>query len=144
MGGQVTISGSLIESPPACCEAPGFPSSTTAIPFGQSNTPCPKPAPVSTGAKVRNVQSANAFVALSGVGANDDVTQADTVYIRVRSGSSFQARITTNNPLGSPIVAVIPFSGLLLFEPDAVAGFYVTLLEVQGAGQIEYFASGLQ
>ena len=139
--GTVQISGTLTEAPPAGCEAPGFPSATTSVPFGQLGAPCPKPSPVSTGAKTRNVNSPSAFVALSGVGATDDVTQADTVYMRVKAGL-FQFRITYRNPAGGSIVAVLPSNGIFLHEADAPDGFWITLLEVQGSGQIEYFASG--
>ena len=34
--------------------------------------------------------------------------------------------------------------GMLLIEPDAVDGFYVTKVEAQGVGFLEFYAAGLQ
>jgi hypothetical protein len=140
---NVTIDGRLVEGPTSANEAPLFPSGSTLVPFTLNAGSSPKPAQVSTGAKVRTLASPNAFVSLSGVGATDDVTQADTIYIRVVQGG-FQFRVTYHNPNGSPIVSVLPSAGLIVLEPDAEGGYYVTLLEAQGAGQVEYFASGPQ
>lgn len=138
----LSLTGKLVESPPTACDYPSpVPSAVTTVPFTLNCNP--KSSNVSTGAKTRNVLSPAAFVQLSGVGAGDDVTQADTVYARVKSGL-FQLRVTYNNPPGSPIVSVLPFAGLIILEPDAGNGYYVTKLEVQGTGVIEYFASGQQ
>lgn len=140
--GIISLIAKLIESPPRACDYPtGVPSAVTTIPFTLLCNP--KASNVSTGAKSRIVNSPGAFVALSGVGPSDDVTQANTIYARTTSGG-FQLRVTYANPVGSPIVSILPMAGLVLLEPDAVGGYYATKLEVQGAGTIEYFASGTQ
>jgi hypothetical protein len=140
--GLLRCDGTLVESPPPCGDyPPNVPSAVTSIPFTLNNVP--KTSNVSTGAKTRQVQSPSAFVQLSGVGPTDDVTQCDTFYVRVKSGL-FQIRVTYNNPAGGTIVSVNPINGLFIQEADAADNFYVTKLEVQGSGTIEYFASGQQ
>jgi hypothetical protein len=137
---NLTINGTLLEGPPTAQDG-AFPAATVSTPFALNTGANPKPAAVSTGVKLRTVNSPGAFVALSGVGASDDVTQAHTVYMRVATGG-FQFRVTFHNPLGANIVSVLPAGGLFIFEPDAASGYYVTLLEVQGSGQIEVYAAG--
>lgn len=139
--GNVQINGTLIDAPRDACDAPAFPSGSTSVPFGLLGAPCPKGAPVSTGAMRINVNSPSAFVALPGVGGAGPVTKADTVYVRAKAGG-FQLRVTFNNPAGSPIVSVIPLAGLFILEPDAAGSFYAELLEIQGSGTVEYLASG--
>lgn len=134
---NVLLRGALVCGPPEVSDQQ-FPNGTTTIPLQLTATP--KAAQVAAGLKVRQVSSPAAFVALSGVGATDDVTQADTVYLRVQSGNSFQVRFTCTG-LGT---AVLPLNGSLLFEPDAAGGHPCTLIEVMGSGTIEYFASGQQ
>lgn len=137
---NLTCNGTIIEGP-ATQTDPQFPSGVTTIPFTLNQGSNPKSVGVTTGAKVRNVQSPAAFVVLSGVGATDDVTQGSFVYMRVTTGS-FQFRVTFNNPAGGSIVSVLPSAGIFVHEPDATTGFYVTKLEVQGTGTIEYYAAG--
>lgn len=138
---NLTCNGTIVEGP-ATQTDPLFPSGLTTIPFTLSQGSNPKAVNVSTGAKVRSVNSPSGFVTLSGVGSSDDVTQAGFVYMRVSQGG-FQFRVTYHNPLGSPIVSVIPSAGIMILEPDVPNGYYVTLLEAQGTGTIEYYASGL-
>ena len=139
---NLTCTGTVLEGP-AVQTDPLFPSGVTTIAFTLNQGQNPKPVGVSTGAKVRNVQSPTAFVTLSGIGTTDDVTQGSFVYMRVMSGS-FQFRVTFNNPAGGSIVSVLPSAGLFIHEPDANGGFYVTKLEVQGLGLVEYYGSGMQ
>jgi|HubBroStandDraft_5_1064220.scaffolds.fasta_scaffold74692_1 hypothetical protein len=136
----VTLDATLNETPRRSSDSPGFPSASTSIPFGLNGCP-DKPVCASTGRILRQLNSPSAFVTLDGVGASDVVTMAATVYARVRCGG-FQLRVTMHNPLGSPIVSVVPFAGVFLFEPDVANGYYVTLLELQGVGAVEYYASG--
>ncbi len=139
---NLLVNGTLVEGPQTVTDS-SLPSGTTTIPFFlNSGRGTPKNVLVSTGAKVQNVQSPSAFVALSGVGPTDTVTQAGTVYLRVNQGL-FQARLTFNNPAGSPIVSVLPINGVLLLEPDAPDQFYCTKVEVQGSGVVEFYAAGL-
>jgi hypothetical protein len=139
---NLTCSGTVLEGP-AQQSDPQFPSGVTTIPFTLNQGTNPKPVNVSTGAKVRNLNSPAAFVALSGVGASDDVTQASFVYLRVAQGS-FQFRVTFHNPLGASIVSIVPSAGICVLEPDAVGGYYVTLIEAMGSGLVEYYAAGTQ
>jgi hypothetical protein len=143
VGSQLTISGTLVEQPPPGCESPAFPSGVTSVPFGLNTAPCPKNSNASTGARVQTINSPSAFVTLSGVGATDNVTQGDTSYVRVRSGG-FQLRLTFNNPASGSIVSVLPLAGLHILECDAGSGFYLTKVELQGSGTVEFFASGQQ
>jgi hypothetical protein len=137
---NLSITGTLVEGP-ASAQDGQFPAATVQTPFALNTGANAKPVAVSTGMKLRNINSPNAFVALSGVGLTDDVTQAHTVYMRVAAGG-FQFRVTFHNPVGADIVSVLPAGGLFIFEPDANGGYYVKLLEVQGAGQIEVYAAG--
>lgn len=137
----VTLDATLTETPRGSSDGPGFPSASTSIPFGLNGCPSEKPVQSSTGRILRQVNSPSSFVTLDGVGASDVVTMATTVYARVRCGG-FQLRVTFHNPLGSPIVSVVPFAGVFLFEPDVASGYYVTLVELQGVGTIETYASG--
>jgi hypothetical protein len=133
---NLTLTGTLNEGPNVAQDG-NFPSGTTNLPFTLNQGSASKPSACSTGAKVRQLNSPFAFVALSGVGATDDVTQADTIYIRV-STSGFKVRLT----FADGTTPVLPINGLFIIEPDAGAGLYVTKVELQGAGQVEYFASG--
>ena len=136
---QLTIDGTLTESPQGCGDSSAFPSASTVVPFSQNSAPQPKNVGASTGRKLLTLASGS-FVTLVG-GTDTDPTQMATVYARVASGG-FQFRVTFNNPLGSPIVSVLPAAGVFLHEADAANGFYVTKFEVQGTGQIEFYASG--
>jgi hypothetical protein len=136
---QLTIDGTLTEAPQTTQDG-GFPSTTTVAPFAQAGAPTPKNVNASTGRKLLTIASPSSFAVIVG-GTDADPTQMSTVYARVASGG-FQVRVTFNNPLGSPIVSVLPLAGLLVLEPDAGGGYYVTKVEVQGSGQIELYASG--
>jgi hypothetical protein len=139
---NLVLEATLVEGPPLATDTQ-FPSGTTTVPFWFNAGSCtPKQAVVSTGAKVRALVSPAAFVTLSGVGPTDDVTQAHTVYVRVVTGG-FQLRLTFANPLGAPIVSILPLAGVFVHEPDALGGYYCTKIELQGTGTVEYFAAGL-
>ena len=139
--GTLNLTGTLVSSPPSSCDAPAFPSAMTSVPFTLLCNP--KSSNVDTGAKTRQLNSPSAFVTLTGVGAGDDVTQADTIYARSRT-PGIQLRVTFNNPLGAAIVSVLPLAGLYIHEPDAGSLYYATKIEAQGIGTLEYFASGTQ
>lgn len=136
---QLQLNGSLVVAPPMVTDTT-FPESTSTISL--TCTPSPKPSQVCSGAKQRNANSPNAFITLSGVGPADDVTQADTLYFRCRS--PMQIRLTFYNPINpsAPVVSVTPVNGTYFAEYPQ--NQYLTLLEVQGSGQIEYLASGQQ
>lgn len=139
-----TLDATLTETPQGASDGSQFPSASTTIPFGLNTSPNAKPVQASTGRILRQINSPSAFVQLDGVGTGDAVTQASTVYLRVRT-PAWQARITFNNPANvmSPIVSVLPIAGVLLLEPDYASGFFVTKVEIQGSGSVELYASGL-
>lgn len=134
---SVSLTASLEDGPPAAFEAQ-TPSGSTQIPFWLNAGPnCPKTANVATGRKVRQVNSPSAFVALSGVGPTDDVTQAHTFYARTNIGG-FKLQFTFQDSS----TAVVPLFGVLLLEPDSVGSLAIVGVSVQGVGTIEYYAAG--
>lgn len=135
---QATLTATLIASPSVVTDS-NFPSAVTNIAFNLN--PPTKPFSVDTGAMRTTVNSPSAFVALGGIGSTSDVTQATTLYFRC--AVQMLIRMTFQNPGGgSDIVSVEPINGVKLCEYPANG--VLKLLEVQGQGQIEYYASGLQ
>lgn len=89
-----------------------------------------------TGVLRRVIASPAAFVSLSGIGG--DVATANFFYFRTTAAMTL--RITHSDGAGGSVVVSIPVHGLFIFElPDTNV---ITLAEVQGSGEIEYFASG--
>lgn len=136
---NATLSGNLYVQPSDASGA--FPAGATSIPLALS--PSPKSLTVDSGVVKRNVASPAAFVALSGVGASDAVTQGSFLY--VRTNAPMQLRMTFNNPAGGVTTAVVPVGssiggGLLVLEFDPTR--YLTLLEAEGIGTIEYLVGG--
>ena len=141
----VVLEATLSETPQSASDGTSFPSASTSIPFALNTAPQPKPVQASTGRMLRTIASPSAFVTLEGIGSGDTVSQASTVYARVKFGG-FQLRVTFANPAApsSPIVSILPFSGVFVLEPDWATGYFVTKLELQGSGACEYYASGQQ
>jgi len=137
--GVLVLAGSIVVGPAVVSET-AFPGAVSTVQL--DTTPDQKNSACNSGVKNRTINTPNAFITLSGVGPTDDVTQGDTLYFRSRSPVS--VRLTFNNPLVpmSPTVSVIPVNGTLILE--APQSQYLTLLEVQGSGQIEYLVSGQQ
>lgn len=130
------INGSLTVAPQTSTGTE-FPSGVSAAAF--IGTPNPKNSQACTGIQQRTVNSSNAFVALSGIGPTDSVTKPDTFYLR--TSAPFKVRITENDPAGGPdIVSVQNLQGVMMKELPAQG--YMKLVEVMGAGPIEYLASG--
>lgn len=119
-------------------------SSTNAFPSGIVNAafelrPPNKGAAVSSGLVVRNLSSPSSFVELGGVGDDQAVTQATVLYLRTTA--KMIVRLTQNGDSGDE-VSVLYIDGMLIQEfPTAN---YLKLLEAEGTGVIEYFASGNQ
>jgi hypothetical protein len=137
MAGQniVTFEGSLLSGPPrAACAT--FPAGVTNIPF--SLRPPNKSAPCSAKG-VRNLDSANAFSTMHGVGANEDVTQATFLFVQTQGKMTL--RLTTQTDSGDR-TATVDVDGILAIEFPAAN--YLKMLEAQGVGVVEYFASGNQ
>lgn len=138
MSGQniVNLKGTLLAGPPR--------SSTNAFPSGIANAPFElrppnKGAAVSSGLVVRNLASPSSFVELGGVGDDQAVTQATMLYFRTTA--KIIVRLTMQGDSGDQI-ATLYVDGLLIQEfPTAN---YLKLIEAEGTGMIEYFASGNQ
>ena len=127
---QIVFADNLVVGPAQSGEG-GVPAGATTIPY-QTN-PSPKCVAVSTGDQVANVSSPSSFVTLSMGG----VTQGTFLFLRVTGTMTIRR---TTNGTGSPAVDTI--SGLLVVESDP--GSYMTLLEAQGTGVVEYLVAGPQ
>lgn len=132
MSNTVTCAGAIAAEPSTVTDG-SFPAGSTSIPFALN--PPSKPFTVDTGRALVNVNSPSSFTAFAGVGAGAAVTQASFLYVRTQS--PMQVRITQN---GS--TSVVKTSGLFVLEPEP--GSEVTLVEFQGAGTVELYASGTQ
>ncbi len=139
--GQLVIDGTITIGPTSGGSG-GFPVSTSSATV--ASTPAPKSSSVDTGFTVRNIATPNAYIALTGVGAADSVTQCDT--FTIRSQSALRVRITFSDT-PSDLVSELVVMGTLLIEAppqsNTPAPNYIKLIEVKGAGIIEYLASGL-
>lgn len=136
--GQLKLSGSLTGGPAAVMDG-SFPATTWLVSLGFAQG-CSKEFGAASGVLTRQVASPGAFIALSGVGSTDAVTQANALYFKCNS--PMQLRVTFHPLSGPDYKSVIPVSGPMVLEtPDDQ---YITGLEVMGAGPIEYLATGLQ
>lgn len=91
---------------------------------------------IASGVLTRRVPAA--YEALSAIGVNRDVPKADTLYLK--SDSAILVRLTRDDGAGGSVITVEPVHGLLILETPADRR--ITLVEVQGSGVVEYFASG--
>lgn len=140
MPGQVSEQGSTITISPSggVSDAGTLPTTAQTVPFQLS--PDPKPWNVQDGVNFRSINSSSSFVTLSGVGATDTVTNATFLYLRTNFSATVQL---TMNKLGggSPLVEQIQVNGLLQIEFPQ--GGELTLLQIEGSGNVEWFVSGL-
>lgn len=132
MSNSVTCAGTIAADPSTVSDG-SFPAGSTSIPFALN--PPSKPFAVDTGRQLLTVNSPSAFTAFAGLGANAAVTKANFLYVRVNQ--SMQIRITQNS-----VARVVQTNGLFVLEADT--GVEVTLVEFQGAGTVELYASGQQ
>jgi hypothetical protein len=131
----VTFQGTLLAGPAkSTCER--FPSGLVNAKF--ELTPSNKAAAVSC-YQVRSLNSSVSFVELAGVGTAETVTQATFLYLR--TSAKISIRVTQVRDAGDE-VNIHDVQGLLVLEVPV--GNYVKLLEAQGVGTVEYFASGSQ
>lgn len=135
MAGQNVVSfrGNLQAGPPKATTG-SFPAGMTNIAFDLK--PTAKPAPVSCH-DIRNL-SASSYTSLRGIGSTDTVQQANFLFIQTDSPISF--RVTYDDGSGGDVVDVIAVDGL--FVQEAPIDKFIKLLEAQGTGVVEYFASG--
>lgn len=133
--GQVKLSLSLNIGPTSAGEDV-FPGQE--IDIASTTNPSPKTSQVRD-SHTRNLNSASAFVALSGIGPDDTVTNANILY--VRTTSPMRIRVTYKD-LPADLVSVFVVQGTYFMEvPDSNP---IILLEAMGVGFIEYATSGNQ
>lgn len=132
----VSLDGSLLAGPSKSSDH-GFPSGMVNASF--TLKPSTKPAPVSV-YDVRNLQSPGSFATLRGVGSGESVQQANLLYLRTEAAMTF--RVTFDDGAGGSVVASYPVDGLFIVE--APVSRFIKLVEAQGVGVVEYFASGNQ
>jgi hypothetical protein len=138
MAGQnvTTLQGTLVSGPPRSASGT-FPAGLVSIAF--TLRPANKSAAVSVKA-VRNLQSPSSYATLHGIGSGEDVAQANFLF--VQTDNPIDIRITSDDGAGGSVVAVVSVNGLLMIEKPADK--FIKLLEAQGTGVVEYFASGNQ
>lgn len=143
MGSQIQVNGSITQSPPNVVGTTisAWPNGT--VPAGTIQiplllTPSPKQsARCAKGSRVLN--SPSSFQVISGLGATDDVTTADTLYLKC--DGPIQLQLTMVNPAGgSPIVSVVNLFGSCLLEFPSAG--YLTGLAAQGNANLEFLISG--
>lgn len=132
MGSAVNLQGNLIAGPPK--------SSGTTFPTGFVNvqfelTPPNKDASVQVYQQL-NLASADAYATLPGVGTT--VTKGTFLYLRTTA--KMMVRLTINKDDNTQEVSVLYVQGVHVLELPSQN--YLELLEAQGVGVIEYFASG--
>ena len=111
-----------------------FPSAATVVPI--QTTPNPKQLGCSTGVMTLLISSVASYVQLPGIG---DAGVQQGTFLYVRTSTSMNVRTTTYNALGN-VVAVEPVSGFKIVEYDP--DFYLTKVEIEGSGTIEYLVAG--
>lgn len=136
-GTNVTnLQGALLSGPPRSGSGT-FPVGLVNITFGLK--PANKVSAVSAKG-VRNLASPAAYVTLHGVGTGEDVTQANFLFIQ--TDNPIDVRITCDDGAGGSVVAVVSVDGILIVEKPSTK--FIKLVEAQGTGVVEYFASGNQ
>ena len=133
---NVNLTGNLqVGGGPGCgCDG----GSLTSIPLNGTCGGCGESFACSSGAQSQTLV-APTYQALSGIGETAPVTKATLFALYV--STAMLLRLTTY-ALPDPIVAVIPISGQQLLRFPA--GSELILAELQGSGQIQYFAAGQQ
>jgi len=134
VGLQVVLTAQLVIGPGQVSDS-YFPSGSTTIPIFLN--PTPKTYAVDTGPQRPQVNSPSAFVALSGIGSGQTVTQASYFYFRCQT--PVQLKITY---LGDATQYIRYVNGVVMEECDPTHP--ITSVQIQGSGQVEYWACGLQ
>lgn len=132
---SLQLSGTLTLNPQNASDG-SFPSANTSVPFTLNTGGNSKPSPADTGVDHRQVNSPSTYVTLGGIGAGDDVTAGDTLYIR--TNVPMWIKCTYQGSSAAP--AEEPIKGLKIIELDP--SFPLTKVEVKGSGLVEWFASG--
>jgi hypothetical protein len=139
----LTLSGSLSCAPPSVTGTTLQPTPQGFVPQGVSQTPISlnpptKQSAVQTGLRHKSLSSPSGYQTISGLGTGDDVTTADTIY--VKTDAPILLRVTQVNPAGGTTVSVLNLFGTYLqeFRSDGLA----TLLEAEGTADLEVLISG--
>lgn len=130
----VQVKGQILAGPPKSSCSP-FPAGFVNIDFTTRSTN--KAAAVSA-YQSRSLNSPSSFAGLDGVGSGETVTKATFLYLR--TATAMTIRLTTDDGSGGSVTAVIPVDGFLLMEFQTAK--FLKLVEAQGVGTVEYFASG--
>ncbi len=134
--GQLSLEGSLSGGPQTVSDG-GFPASVFQVSLGFADG-LTKQFGVASGVLTRQMNSSGAFVALSGVGASDAVTNGTALYFKCNADMSLE--ITTDDGVGGSVVAVLPMRGVLVLEVTDLK--FIKLLRCKGVGPIEYLVAG--
>lgn len=130
----LNLTGALTAGPSSGGET--FPGTSMQVPLAFAEGS--KTLGAATGILTKTISSPAAYVALTGVGALNTVTQGSFLYFKGRG--TFLLRLTTDDGVGGTVVSVVPVQGMLMVEFPTTRP--LELLEVQGSGLIEYFVSG--
>lgn len=138
------LSGSLSVTPPSVTGTTLAASPNGTVPAGASQVPLvlnppTKQSAVQTGIRHKSLNSSGGMQVISGLGTGDDVTTADTLYIKTDAPITLQ--LTTQNPAGgSALVSVVPLGGSAVWEFPF--GGYLIGLSAQGVANLEILISG--
>jgi len=138
---SVNLTGALLAGPCNAGDAGGLPTGTSNVPI--TLLPENKPFAVTTGDASINVNSPSAFVTLPGITnptGIGQVTQAHTLVLHTLVPMLFRLTFTTVATTTVIYTSTIPVQGMLVLEFQPALP--LTLLECQGAGQVEYSAYG--
>jgi hypothetical protein len=127
------VNSQLVAGPPTVGDGSSFPAGQSVIPLDLVQVQ--KSYAVTTGRQLQNISSPSAYVVLPQLGSTGAVTQAHTLYMR--SVAPFLVQLTQ---FGLTALQTLKLNGLLILEVDPAA--YVTAIQVQGSGQLEWLAVG--
>lgn len=138
MSGQISLDGSFTVTPPGSGIGSSFPGGAVNMPM--TLTPTPKQSLVRSGPDVRTINSSDAYVTLTGVGDDDAVTKANTLYLR--NNGPMMVKLTFDSSPSADIESEFPLYGTIVLECGDTK--YLKKVEVKGSGTIEFFVSGNQ
>ncbi len=134
--GQIAISGSITGAPSGVTDG----SQPQVVLTGSlGTTPDPKPSMVQDKGNRSIATALNVYTSLGSVGANQNVTAPDFLYLK--TDAPLKVRLTVVDPNGgSDIVSILPIFGMLMLEFEAAGP--LKLLEATGTAGVEYLVSG--
>jgi hypothetical protein len=141
---QLILSGTLTLTPQSVVGVTSSVSALGSVPGGTDQVPLalsPNPKPSAKRANGNKFSSSTygTYVAVTGIGASDNVTTCDTLL--VVSDAPIALQLTLQNLGGSgTITSIVPIQGMQLFQFPP--GGYLVGLAAAGSGNLEYLASG--